>query len=115
MKTFLQTQEHFTAEQIHQIVLSHDSAIGIATVYRTMALLVEAGLAKEISQMGEKKMFESIYRKSHHDHLICTVCGRIVEFEHPLIEKYQREVCLAHDFLLNSHLMELRGICSSCR
>jgi len=114
LEVFSNIEEHLTAEEIFQKVVIADSSIGIATVYRTMALLTEAGLAREGINFRGKTTFEPSYLKGHHDHLICTQCGKILEFEHPLIEKYQNDVCRIYDFHLQYHRMELYGVCKEC-
>ncbi|MEC7786525.1 MAG: transcriptional repressor, partial [Nitrospinota bacterium] len=91
-----------------------DPTIGIATLYRTMKLLMDAGLA-EMHTFNDKTTYERLYKVRHHDHLICKVCDKTVEFEHPLIEKYQIEVCERHGFTLKSHRMELFGVCNDCQ
>ena len=93
---------------------SEDPTIGIATLYRTMKLLIDAGLA-EMHTFNERTTYERLYQVGHHDHLICKICSKTVEFEHPLIEKYQQEVCERHGFDLKSHRMELFGFCNECQ
>ena len=80
-----------------------------------MNLLVECELARENALSKGHKTFEKLYHQSHHDHLICTQCNKIVEFEHPLIEKYQMEICQAYGFILSQHHMEIYGLCSDCQ
>ena len=114
LKVFLEQQGHVPIDDLHKKVQAQDPTIGIATLYRTMKLLIDAGLA-EIHTFKEKTTYEHLYQVRHHDHLICKICGKTVEFEHPLIEKYQREVCERHGFTLKSHRMELFGICNKCQ
>ena len=90
-----------------------DSSIGLATVYRTLRLFVEAGIA------SERRFQEGVTRyepqQPHHDHLICVRCGRIVEFENDAIERLQDEIAAHHGFTLLSHRHELYGACEACR
>jgi len=79
-----------------------------------MKLLVESGLA-EVHTFNDKTTYERLFKVQHHDHLICKVCEKTIEFEHPLIEKYQLEVCERHGFTLKSHRMDLFGICKDCQ
>ena len=111
---FLQNKGHISIDDLHKHIQDKDATIGIATLYRTMKLLTEAGLA-EMHNFNEKTTYEHLYQVKHHDHLICKLCGRTVEFEHPLIEKYQLEICQQHGFTLKSHRMELFGICNECQ
>ncbi len=115
LEVFLEKKGHVEVEGLFLEVQKIDSSIGIATVYRTMNLLVDCGLARENTLSKGQKTFETLYHQSHHDHLICTQCKKIVEFEHPLIEKYQLEISQTHGFSLNQHQMEIYGICSDCQ
>ena len=114
LKVFLELEGHVPIDDLHKKIHSEDQTIGIATVYRTMKLLMDAGLA-EMHTFNEKTTYERLYQVRHHDHLICKACSKTVEFEHPLIEKYQEEVCERHGFTLKSHRMELFGICNECK
>ena len=114
LEVFLQQKGHIPIEDLHEKIQDQDTTIGIATLYRTMKLLVDSGLA-DIHTFNDKTTYERLYQVKHHDHLICKVCGRTVEFEHPLIEKYQLEVCERHGFTMKSHKMELFGICNECQ
>ena len=114
LKVFLQLEGHVPIDDLHKKIRSEDPTIGIATLYRTMKLLIDARLA-EMHNFNEKTTYERIYQVNHHDHLICQICNKTFEFEHPLIEKYQQEVCERHGFALKSHRMELFGVCSKCQ
>jgi len=114
LKVFLQQEGHVPIDDLHKNIHAEDPTIGIATLYRTMKLLIDAGLA-EMHTFNDKTTYERLYKVRHHDHLICKVCGKTVEFEHPLIEKYQIEVCERHGFALKSHRMELFGLCNACQ
>lgn len=115
LEVFLNTGGHVEIDELFPFVQREDPSIGIATLYRTMNLLVECGLARENTAAQGRKNYEQAYRQRHHDHLICTACGKIVEFEHPLIEKYQMEVCREYNFTLNQHRMEIYGTCTPCQ
>ena len=112
LDTFLRSQEHLTCEEIHARVVKADASIGLATVYRTLRLFVEAGIA------SERRFQEGVTRyepqQPHHDHLICVRCGRIVEFESDAIEDLQDEIARSHGFRLLSHRHELYGACPGC-
>lgn len=113
LEAFLQQSGHIQVEDLHRLTHKKDPAIGIATLYRTMRLLVDSGLA-DIHALNGKTTYERLFRVRHHDHLVCKSCEKTVEFEHPLIEKYQLEICERHGFTLKSHRMELFGICKDC-
>ncbi len=114
LEVFLNTKGHIHIDDLHKQVRSQDPTIGIATLYRTLKLIVEAGLA-HMNSFNDRKTYERSYKVGHHDHLICTLCGKTIEFEHPLIEKYQLEICERNSFSLKSHRMELFGVCAECR
>ena len=115
LEVFLNNKGHVEVEGLFLEIQKIDPSIGIATVYRTMNLLVECGLARQNVLSKGHKSFEKLYHQSHHDHLICTQCNKIVEFEHPLIEKYQLEICQTYGFTLSQHHMEIYGRCSDCQ
>ena len=116
LQTLYENQDHFTSEHIYMLVKEKNPNlnIGIATVYRTLALLEENGLVSSISLGMQGKKFE-IANKPHHDHLICVKCGKIVEFENEQIEKLQYKIAKENNFELTDHLMQLYGICKECR
>lgn len=106
---------HFTPEALHAEVKAKFPKlnVGIATVYRTLNLLEDSGMATSISFGAQGKKFELAHR-DHHDHLICKNCNKIVEFEDHSIEKKQVNIAKANGFTLTGHLMQLYGICSDC-
>ena len=114
LKTFLNEEGHITAEELYQKVSKEDSSIGIATVYRTLKLFREAGLARMSRFEKGEALYEHNYLHSHHDHLICLKCGKIIEFKNPEIEETQEKVAWEHKFKITSHRLELYGTCSKC-
>ena len=115
LEVFLSHKGHVEVGSLFLEVQEVDPSVGIVTFYRTMNLLVECGLARKNGLSKGQKTFEKLYHQSHHDHLVCTQCNKIVEFEHPLIEKYQLEVCQAYGFFLSQHQMEIYGVCANCQ
>jgi Fur family ferric uptake transcriptional regulator len=112
LDAFLEAGGHVTSEDLHQRVRMSHPSIGYTTVYRTLKLFVDAGLAAE-HHFGDGVARYEIERK-HHDHLVCTICGKIIEFESELIEKAQGDVASEFEFLLLHHRHELYGHCQSC-
>ena len=115
LKTFLECKNHVSVEELYNTVLKTEPKIGLATVYRTLALLTKSGLALEMDFGDGQKRYESSYRSVHHDHMICTECVKILEFNHPLIEKYQEEVAKQKNFKITSHKLDLFGLCKDCK
>ncbi len=109
-----QTSEHVTIDQLLEAARAEDSRIGYATVYRTMKLLVEAGLVHERKFGDGHTRYELADEEAHHDHLICLSCGKIEEFEEPAIEELQDQVAKRYGFTVQHHKHELYGICRSC-
>lgn len=113
LSTFLK-MEHVTAEQLYHILAKKDPHIGLATIYRTLKLFCETGLAQE-RHFGSQTQFDNVAHKGHHDHLICTSCGKIVEFQNCQIEELQEEVARKNGYTIETHKLELYGLCSNCR
>jgi Fur family ferric uptake transcriptional regulator len=109
---FFGVKGHLNADQIYREVKQVNSTIGFSTVYRTMKLLCEAGLVSERHFGDGQALYENV--SSHHDHCICTACGKIIEFENPKIEELQQAVAERFGFRLSSHKMELYGLCADC-
>ncbi|MFP6626195.1 MAG: transcriptional repressor [Deltaproteobacteria bacterium] len=110
---FFSTKGHISVDDIHAKVKRINSHIGLSTVYRTMRLLCDAGLVHERHFGDGEALYENVV--SHHDHCICTSCGKIIEFENPRIEELQDAVASRFGFELHSHKMELYGLCKACQ
>ncbi len=115
LDVFLSTHQHISVEELYLKVKAANRGIGQATVYRTLKLFVEAGLAREIVLHDGQTRYEHLVAGEHHDHLICTGCNSIIEFENEAIEELQREIAARHGFVIKSHKLELYGLCPSCR
>lgn len=113
--SFLATEGHVSAEELFDKVRERNPRIGFATVHRTLKLLVEAGYAEEHRFGGRQRRYEVAMRKDHHDHLICTGCRRIVEFEEPAIEDLQDDIARRFGFVITHHRHELFGLCEDCQ
>ena len=113
-KVFLDSQRHISVEELYLEVKRRNPRIGYATVYRTIKLLTECGLAAERHFRDGEARYESAEKK-HHDHLICESCGKIVEFEEPRIEALQEETAKRLGFRFTGHKMELYGMCRECQ
>ena len=112
---FLSSREHLSVEELYLKIKSGHPGIGQATVYRTLKLFVEAGVAREILLHDGQTRYEHVASGEHHDHMVCTTCNAIIEFEDETIEKLQDEVAARHGFLIKSHKLEVYGLCSNCR
>ena len=115
LKAFLESENHVSVEELYNTISKSESKIGLATVYRTLSLLTKSGLASEMDFGDGQKRYEHSYKHAHHDHMVCTECGKIIEFIHPLIEKYQEEVATQNGFKVTSHKLDLFGLCNDCK
>lgn len=115
LNVFLECKDHVSVEELYSIVSEQEPKIGLATIYRTLALLTKSGLALEMDFGDGQKRYESSFMSAHHDHMVCTECGKIIEFNHPLIEKYQEEIAMQNGFKITSHKLDLFGHCSNCK
>ena len=111
VEEFLSLDRHVDAEDLHGIVRKRDPKVGLATVYRTLNLLKEAGLADQKSFRDGRSVFEIHRPDHHHDHLVCLDCGKIVEFENDEIESLQEKVAEGLGFKLTGHRLDLYGRC----
>lgn len=114
VRTFAGREDHVSVDDLLELVRRDEPNIGYATVYRTLKLLVDAGLASERHFGDGFTRFEP-RDEEHHDHMICTKCGKIVEFHDEAIERRQDEVAEQHGFVLSRHRHELYGHCEDCR
>ena len=115
LTTFLDTERHVTAEELYALVKGKHPSIGYATVSRTMKLLCECGLCSELKIEDGVTRYEHLYGHQHHDHLVCTECGRFVEVASPDIEALQEKLAEENGFAIERHRLVLFGKCRECR
>ena len=104
---------HFDAEQLIDDMKRAGFPVSRATVYRTLAKLVDAGLLRRL-ELGPRMFYEHDYGYPQHEHVYCQQCGKVIEFQSPAIEAAIREVCLEHNFQASGHSFLIRGICNEC-
>lgn len=104
-------QRHFTADDIYRLLLKERLEIGLATVYRVVVQLEQAGLLKRSSFQSDKAVYE-LDDGLHHDHLVCLNCGKVEEFHDEIIEKKQALVAYERGFRLQEHSLVLYGVCT---
>jgi len=116
LETLYNSDEHLTPESLHHLIQEQqpDLKTGIATVYRTLALLEESSMVTSLSFGAQGKKYE-LGAKEHHDHLICTECGTITEFVDEEIEKRQHDITDELGFKMSDHSMQIYGICKNCQ
>lgn len=106
-------QRHMTAEDVFRVLLEERSDIGLATVYRVLTQFEQAGILNRSNFESGKAVYE-LNEGQHHDHFICTVCGKVEEFYDPEIEKRQQLVAKAKGWVVQDHSMALYGQCATC-
>jgi len=115
LELFLKAPGHLTANELYLQVRKHNPAIGFATVYRTLKLLCSCGLCREMSLEDGIMRYERQKGHEHHDHLVCTKCGRVVEVVDQIIESHQERLFKKYGFYPQRHRMELFGLCKKCK
>lgn len=105
---------HIDAEELHRALLAQGHKISRATVYRNLDLLVEMGLVSRQRLGSRRYLYEHVHAGQRHDHLVCSKCGRVVEFLSPGISALQQEISRAHGFVPGRHTLQILGICQSC-
>ncbi len=106
---------HFEADDVHARLRQKGHRISPATIFRTLALLVESGIVQKNPCEQMLGRYEHVFGHQHHDHLVCLACGRIMEFRDGPIERWQQKVAEEHDFQMAGHHLIIRGYCSRCR
>ena len=114
LNVFLNSSGHKSLAQIYAQVVKTNPKIGYTTVYRTLRLLTRLGFATQRKFADGETRFEPASEGSHHDHLICLDCGKIIEFEDPTLEALQNGIAQRHRFKISHHRMELYGRCEEC-
>ncbi len=116
LETLYNSDEHLTPESLHHLIQNDfpDLKTGIATVYRTLALLEESNMVTSLSFGAQGKKYE-LGAKEHHDHMICTECGNITEFVDEEIENRQHKIAEKLGFKMSDHSMQIYGICKNCQ
>ncbi len=111
---FLRAGAHLSTEELYLRLREQNPRIGYATVHRALKLFAECGIAEPRHFGDGQTRYELSAGEEHHDHLICTACGTIVEFENPQIEALQEMIARQHGFRIERHRLELYGRCRTC-
>ena len=106
------TDKHLSAYDIHKYLLNEDENISLSTIYRILTQFTAAGLLNKLYLDNEKSVFELARDTEHHDHLICTQCGKIIEFHSEIIEQVQEEIAAGYGFEVTGHTHVLYGKCN---
>jgi Fur family ferric uptake transcriptional regulator len=115
LETFLNNEGHRSVEDIYRTVRQQDPRVGYTTVYRTMKLLAECGLAREIDLADGLTRYEHLFNHEHHDHMICMECGTSIEFFNADIESVQDAASEQLGFKVLDHKLQIYGVCRNCQ
>ena len=115
VEVFLAAGGHPSTEELYARVKALDPSVGQATVYRTMKLLCESGLAREVQFGDGVSRYEVRLGTPHHDHLICEHCGKTIEVVDEEIERLQEALTRRHGFVPTRHHLYLYGLCPDCQ
>jgi len=114
LDAFLDLDRPAHIDELYLILRSKHSNVGHATVYRTLKLFAESGLAREIHFGDGVTRYEQARQGQRHDYLVCSGCGTVTEFENSSIERRQVEIAKNLGFMIESLKIELRGVCNRC-
>ena len=114
LEEIIKDHGHRECEDIYLTLRQQSKNVSRATVYRTMDILVKNNFARKLNLGDGRFRYESKIDIPHHDHLVCTACGKIVEFVDQKIENLQEDVAKQYDFILTRHIHQLFGICKKC-
>jgi Fur family transcriptional regulator, ferric uptake regulator len=115
VREIFSTHYHFEADELLFKMKQNNVKISRATVYRTLELLVKSGLVRRVHLGEDHYHYEHVSGNSHHDHLICTTCGAVIEFHDEELERRQREICEKKKFTPTFHNLQILGLCDACR
>jgi len=108
------THSHFDAEKLYEKLRRKKKKISRASVYRTLPLLVKAGLIMRTDSISDVGVFEHTYGHEHHDHMLCINCGKIIEFHDAGLEKLKKQICEKYKFKAVYHYLSFKGYCEEC-
>ena len=115
LRTFLETREHLSTDELHRLVKKTDPRIGFTTVYRTLKLLAGCGLASEVAFHDGIARYEHQYNRRSHHHMVCTECGSSVEFFSREVDLLEHEIGRRHNYATTRHTFQIYGVCEDCR
>lgn len=105
---------HFDPEELLASSRRHEAGVSLASVYRTIPLLLENGIIKPVETSEKHSRYELSAGREHHDHMLCVGCGDVIEFYSPHLERLQDKLCREREFTGIAHTLEIRGLCRKC-
>ncbi len=114
LRCLMAAERHLGIDELYDTLKKQDPSIGRATIFRTVKLLQECGIVAEVGSANGRAKFELKADRPHHDHMICIECGRITEFQSPMMERFQDGAIRRHGFEALWHRHEIFGRCKDC-
>ena len=109
------TPGHLSVEDIQSLLRQRKVSTSIASIYRTLDVMIKSELVVQ-HRFGKRfKRFEAVRKDQHHDHLVCNLCGKVIEFKNDTIESLQLRVAKEHDFVVTNHKLDIYGRCGKCK
>ncbi|HYM61559.1 MAG TPA: transcriptional repressor [Thermoanaerobaculia bacterium] len=115
VREIFSTHYHFEADELLFKMKEKSVKISRATIYRTLELLVKSGMVRRVHLGEDHYHYEHVSGNAHHDHLVCTTCGGVVEFNDPDLETRALQICEKKKFTPTFHNLQILGVCDSCR
>ncbi len=115
LDVFLGTEGHVSVDDMHRMLSRRKLKVGYATVHRTMKLIAQCGLARQVRFNDGITRFEHQYMHEHHHHLVCTQCGKVIEFNSDRIDDAEKIILRKYGFLMHSHRYDVFGLCKECQ
>lgn len=115
MREIFSRHDHFTVEEVYLALYKKRRHISRASVYRTIPILVDAGLVAPVFQEGGITRYEHTYGHEHHCHLRCLHCGMVVEFSEPALTLVEERLAKEQGFIISGHKLEVTGTCPACQ
>ena len=105
---------HLSVDDIQSLLRQKKISASIASIYRTLDVLIKSGLVVQHHFGKRFKRFEAVREDRHHDHLVCIRCNKVFEFKNDAIEELQLSVAKGHNFVITNHKLDIYGYCSKC-
>src|ERR1700758_4039186 len=115
LRTFLETRDHLSTDELHRLVQKKNARVGYTTVYRTLKLLAECVWARELPFHDGTARYEAQYNRRSHHHMVCTDCGSSVEFFSQEVGELEQEIGRRYHYLTTRHTFQIYGVCEECR
>ena len=115
LDVFINAEGHFSVDELHKLVKKKYPRVSYSSTFRAMQVIEKAGLAARIRDVDGVFRFEHLYKHHNHGHLVCTICGKIIEYDNSEIIKLQKKLAEKHQFQPSSFGAKVRGVCKNCQ